>query len=283
MEVMRQMELTSFKCPWCEYTNTNLEYSLRLHCNKIHGKSAKELYDTLNGGPKLCSCGCGKETRFYGLGTGYMTYVRGHASRVNNNWGHNEQALLKSQDKRREQIATGEWQAWNKGQTVETDERVASYGKLGSETILASEEEIAKRSQRMHDNRLSGVVPSLHGADHPRWKGGVSHLSTYCHSSSKLFNEWKRPKLKASSWKCSRCGKTDHLCVHHDKEHMADIIKRFSTAFGYEGRDDQQGMKESIAEAVASYHVDSDVSGVVLCDVCHKEEHPSLNFDQAAE
>lgn len=125
-------------------------------------------------------------------------------------------------------------------------------------------------------------IVSLRGADHPRWRGGVSHLSAHCHASNKLYREWKFPKLQASGFKCSRCGKSGSdnvkLHVHHDKEHMSDIIKRFSAAFGYEGREDQQGMKESIAEAVASYHVDNNVSGIVLCDECHKGEHPSLNF-----
>jgi len=28
-----------------------------------------------------------------------------------------------------------------------------------------------------------------------------------------------------------------------------------------------------IAEAVTQYHIDRDVSGIVLCDVCHAREH----------
>lgn len=276
------MELTSFKCPWCDFTHTNLENSLRIHAQKRHKKTSKELYDALHGEPRKCGCGCGKETKFGGLGNGYSEFCWGHHSRVENNWGHNEKALLKSQDKRREQIAAGEWQAWNKGKSAETDTRIAQNNRAISESIQSRPEELQRRSEHMKKQWEDENIVSLHGADHPRWRGGVSLLSAHCHASNKLYREWKFPKLQASGFRCSRCGKEGqdaHLCVHHDKERMADIIKRFSAAFGYEGREDQQAMKESIAEAVASYHVDNDISGVVLCDVCHKEEHPTLNFE----
>lgn len=243
------MELTQFKCPWCDFTHTNIENSLRIHVQKRHKRSSKELYDALYGEPRRCGCGCGKETKFCGLGNGYSEFCWGHHSRVENNWGHNERALLKSQDKRREQIANGEWQAWNKGKTAESDERVAQNNQAISESIQSRPEELEKRSNLMKSYWKDGKIESLRGVDHPQWRGGVSLLSAHCHSNNKLYREWKFPKLFVSHFMCSRCGRSgsDHikLHVHHDKEHMADIIKRFSATFGYEGREDQQEMKAS--------------------------------------
>jgi hypothetical protein len=50
---------------------------------------------------------------------GYSDYVQGHVARIKNNWGHNEKALKKSQEKRREMWENGEIQPWCKGLTKE--------------------------------------------------------------------------------------------------------------------------------------------------------------------
>lgn len=264
------------KCPWCNYENEKLT-SLRIHSQKLHGRTSKELYDVLFSS-HVCDCGCGVETKFCGIIVGYSKFCRGHQSRVSNNWGHNENAQKKSQDVRGKMWKNGEIIAWCKGKTKETDERLAMAGAKCSKTIRANSEEIQRRSQRMKENRLSGVIPSCRGADHHNWKGGVTILSAACHANYLLFTRWKFPKLVAANFKCSYCFSTKNLCVHHNIERMADIIRKFSRQFGYEGRVNQLHVKNKIAAAVAHYHIENSVSGIVLCEGCHKREHSSLNF-----
>jgi len=58
------------------------------------------------------------------LQKGYNEYIRGHVSRVSNNWGHNLKAREKSLDTRRVMWENGEIQGWCKGLTKE-DPRIA--------------------------------------------------------------------------------------------------------------------------------------------------------------
>jgi hypothetical protein len=39
-------------------------------------------------------------------------------------------------------------------------------------------------------------------------------------------------------------------------------------------------MKDQIAKAVAQYHVENNISGVVLCSKCHKKEHAQLPVEE---
>src|ERR1700743_3714920 len=97
-----------FKCPTCGYSSDNL-ISLSIHYRKKHKGTAKQLRIDLfhDGIEPTCGCGCGAPVKFYAIQMGFATFARGHQSRVHNNWGHNPDALLKSQDVRREQIAAG--------------------------------------------------------------------------------------------------------------------------------------------------------------------------------
>jgi hypothetical protein len=163
----------------------------------------------------------------------------------------------------------GELIAWNKGLTVETDERVASYGKTQSENI--TDEDRKRRSLQMSAHRKEGIIPTLYGKDHSQWKGGVSALQPLCRS--RLHSRWVYPKLKASNFTCQECGKQSDLCVHHDKERFAAILQKAIKELG-EHNDDPDKSSE-IAEWVAQYHVQHDVSGIVLCEGCHEKAHAS--------
>ncbi len=261
------MDVASFKCPKCEFTHTKLN-SLRIHCQKSHGISSIDLRIALFGRP-TCVCGCGELTEFNTLQLGFNRYVLGHIARVNNGWGHNKKALKKSQDKRREQIASGDWNPWNKGETKETHPSVELYGKSCSATLNANSEELMKRSYRMRKNRLDGTIPTLYGKDHSQWKGGVSALQPLCRSY--VYNSWARPKMKASDWKCKQCRNSGPLEVHHDKERFAEILQKAITALGEPGDDFEK--KAAFAQWVSDYHVDNNVSGIVLCEKCHSSAH----------
>lgn len=114
------------KCPKCDYQVDNIN-SLRIHAAKQHKFSSEELYlAVVSGGVRgTCKCGCGEPTSFMSLQKGYNDYVQGHASRVNNNWGHNDAAFQKSLDTRRKMWESGDIKGWCAGLTKE-DPRVAA-------------------------------------------------------------------------------------------------------------------------------------------------------------
>lgn len=271
------MESRSFKCPSCHaYESENLD-SLRIHAQKRHRLPARDLYVSLflGGAEPKCACGCGETPKFWTLQQGFAEYVRGHHSRVKNNWGHNAIAQQKSQDTRRTMHDRGEIRAWNKGETKETSQRVAEVGQTQSANFTP--ERRAKRAEIMTRSWETGVIVPLRGPDHSQWKGGASALQPIVRS--RLHSAWTYPKLKESDFKCSRCGSPGPgLEVHHDQERFAAILQKAIAVFGEVDPtrpDDDFERKDVIADWVTRYHVDNDVSGVVLCVGCHEEAHAS--------
>lgn len=111
-------------CKECKREFETLD-SLRRHRSQKHGVNAEQTYVDylLNGISPLCKCGCGEKPKYLGIDAGYREYKLGHASRINNNWGHNPNALKKSHDVQKQMYKTGELHIWNKGLTLD-DERV---------------------------------------------------------------------------------------------------------------------------------------------------------------
>lgn len=258
------MDLSTFSCPQCtEYQSDNLD-SLRIHCQKKHKLSSVDLYKKLflNGEEPRCECGCGQIPRFHSLQVGYMKFMRGHASRIHNNWGHNETARAKSLKKRQDE---GLWSRnpWNRGKTKEDDERLLKIGNKISE--LHGE----RYSELMRDRRLSGTIPSLSGSSHPNWRGGTSALAPLCRS--RIYSSWAYPKLQAAHFKCTQCGADRDLEVHHDRERFSEILQRGIRTLGEPGEDFDR--KDCFADWVDWYHREHSVSGVVLCAPCHTHQH----------
>lgn len=250
------METASYICPFCnDYVTQNLN-SLRIHCHKKHKTTSRELYVMLflNNVEPTCACGCGKVPKFIALQLGFSKYLKGHYSRVTNNWGHNKKANKKSKETRRRLLKSGEIVVWNKGLSKEMDERVANYGRKFSENITEEQRKI--RSQNMSKLRLDGTIPTLFGPNSSQWKGGTSSLQQV--TRSRLFNAWGYPKLISSGFKCTTCGSTKNLCVHHDKERFADILHKAITELGEHG--DDFCKKSLIVDWVINYHVEQDVS-----------------------
>ena len=111
----------------CKECNNEFESidSLRRHRSQKHGVSAEQTYIDYNLGgitPK-CECGCSEKPKYMGIEAGFRKYIRGHASRVNNNWGHNSDVVKKSHDVQREMFKNGELVIWNKGLDI-NDSRV---------------------------------------------------------------------------------------------------------------------------------------------------------------
>lgn len=260
------------KCPSCDYENVNLD-SIRIHCSKRHKMGAKEVRLLMfhNNVSPLCKCGCNEETRFVNIHVGFNEYIRGHHSRVTNNWGHNKAALDKSHATNKARLESGENVIWNKGLTKDTHLSVAKYGNTGSKTILASYEERQKRSEKMKTQWNEENITPLYGTNHPNWHGGVSKVGALARSLT--FNVWTYPKLKAASFTCTKCGSKENLCVHHDDIMFHVILREAVKKFGDVLDENDFEQKSKIAEWVAAYHVENNVSGVVLCEVCHGKEH----------
>jgi len=208
------MDQSDIDCQYCgkEFKSLN---SLRIHTSKLHKKSSEQVYIDMfcDGKHPTCKCGCGQSTKFWTLQRGFADFVRGHQSRVKNNWGHNKEALERSQQARREMHDRGEIKIWNRGKTKETDDRIVAYGEKLKETFKVDVCERQKRSQRMTKNRLTKIVPDLKGKNHPQWKGGVSALQPIVRA--RLHLSWVYPILKRDQFTCQRCGSTKELCVHH--------------------------------------------------------------------
>jgi hypothetical protein len=215
---------------------------------------------------RYCNCGCGTEVK--------NNWVRGHVSRVHNNWGHNKNAIKKSSETRRKQFESGDRMVWNAGLTKETDIRVAAYGKSNSKNGWA-EERRESYSITMKTNRLNGTIPTLYGKNHSQWKGGTSDINPLVRARKRLYTDWVYPILVADGFKCTECNSTSKLEVHHNKETMAEIISMFTDSHKEHSFEE----KDVITEMVIDYHINSNVSGKTLCKNCHNSKHPSYNFN----
>ena len=214
-----------------------------------------------------CACGCGQMPKFWSLQRGFAKFVRGHSARVNNNWGHNEVAKEKSIKKRREE---GLWSKdpWNRGKTKENDDEFARI----SEIAYNSLKEKTRKSKKMMEQWATNNIVPLTGSAHSQWRGGTSALSAMCRS--RLYREWSFPKMKATGFKCTACGVTRDLEVHHDGERFSEILQKGIETLGEPGDDFDR--KTCFVDWVLWYHATHDVSGRVLCSHCHEAEHRIL-------
>jgi len=281
---------TIYSCPEPECLKSfSSMVSLSAHYRKGHGRTSKLLYMALHtgGAPKCCECGCGEETKFLDITRGFSSYKVGHSSRIVNNF-QTAKSVENSLNTRRAMIETGEWkpfvsndtgQRWSKGKTKETDDRIKKAVKD------ISPEEKLRRSETMKRAWKEGRITPLVGAQHPGWKGGVSGLVTSCHANRRLYTEWKYPLLVAAGFACSHCGvNRGPFEVHHDKERMAAIVHKIAMAHGWNDyyalapAEESHELKSTIVEAVAFHHIANKVSGLVLCEGCHEQEHNKYNF-----
>jgi hypothetical protein len=198
----------------------------------------------------------------------FRDYIHGHQSRIHNNWGHNPIAIEKSSETRRKQFESGERTVWSKGKTIETNLSLQSAAKKLSARFTPK---IKKEySIRMRTNRLNGTVPTLYGKDSSRWQGGVSSIQQIARASTELYKLWKYPILVRDGFKCTQCSNTAPLHVHHGKETFSDIIKKVMTLEDYE-KLEEFNRKKDVSDRVVQYHIKNGVSGITLCEDCHKK------------
>lgn len=260
------------QCKQCKQEFETLD-KLRRHSSRVHKISSQETYNeyVLNNNIPTCKCGCGEISNFISFTHGYKEWIRGHIARVENNWGHNQTAIDNSSETRREQFKNGDRKVWNDGLTIETDERVAEYGKNVSTAFTPKRKK--EYSKRLRENRLDGIVPTRWGIQSANWKGGTSPINSMIRSNRRLYTDWIYPILIEQGFTCQDCNSTKKLEVHHDKETMSEIIKKFVN------KEDEYTFdeKREIMNKVIDYHKENQVSGKTLCNECHKKLHPSYN------
>lgn len=147
-----------FKCPYCEESfnsyNGLCKHVFRFSDHKCDSKEQLLTDYAYNGVRPKCKCGCGEYTEIsYEGGAHFREYVQGHNSKVNNNWGHNEQAILKSAQTRREQYESGERVQWNKGKKW-----TETFGKNKINELLETYKDVQRN--RKISLKLKGVPKS---------------------------------------------------------------------------------------------------------------------------
>lgn len=123
------------ECPLCSF-NTGLRSKFVDHIGVAHNREEQELWDEVNGGPVMCSCGCGQQTRWRGWKQGYSTSLKGHwaAGKTKDN----DERVKRRAATIKKQFDSGERESWAKGKTKETDARVAKKVKATSEGLPTS-------------------------------------------------------------------------------------------------------------------------------------------------
>lgn len=80
--------------------------------------------------------------------------------------------------------------------------------------------------------------------------------------------------MERDRFTCRDCGKQSDLCVHHDQERFAVILQKAMQHFNVEDATLLTfEQKQELTLWVIDYHLDNDVSGVVLCAGCHEKVH----------
>jgi hypothetical protein len=285
-----------YECPLCKIRYDSV-IGLNNHWVRTHKETSEKLYRILNNLPldqkNLCACGCKEEARYLGIERGYTEYVRGHSSRVHNNWGNNPKALENSINTRREMLKEGTWKPfvsletgehWALGLTKENSPIIAKK----VEKLLNDPIAVKRMSDRWKEYWATGKFTIKYGPEHSQWKGGVSSLKAYCRNNKLLYEHWKYPILCNAHFACEKCHKNKKvvLDIHHNGETMASIVKKVAIENNWLDivdmyKDDPLKLLEAkhfIGSLVAQYHIDNKVSGIVLCRECHMEEHNSYNF-----
>jgi hypothetical protein len=263
----------------CKICNTEFKTldQLRRHSGRIHKITAQQLYNevVLNNTIPKCKCGCDEIPTFISFTHGYKEWIRGHISKIKNNWGHNQTAIDNSSKTRKEQFEKGERSVWNIGLTKETDIRVKKYSENGKQTIINNPAELKRRSEWMSNARNNKKeFQTKWGKEAANWKGGTSSINNLVRANKRLYTEWVYPILKQQNFTCQSCSSTKQLQVHHNEETMSEIIAKYVD----KTKDYTFDEKREIMNMVIDYHINNDISGNTLCKTCHSELHPSYNI-----
>lgn len=130
------MAFIRIKCPTCDMTFGQEKCFLEHHLT-MHGVVADEdLYNkTRCQSSPVCACGCNKPLKWNGWKKGYTSkYLRGHNAIVDSVFS-NPERIKEFVNKRAAGYADGRYEVWNKGQTKETNVKLAMASQKISTTL----------------------------------------------------------------------------------------------------------------------------------------------------
>lgn len=184
-----------FKCPYCEEKfetyNGLTKHVFRFSNHKCESKEQLLTDFLYNGVRPTCKCGCGGFTNInYYNGAHFNDYIRGHASRIHNNWGNNPKAVENSSKTRREQYQSGERKQWNKGKSWKDTYSEEQIQKLIKK--YANKE----RNDKIR-NKLKGVKKSEEHAENIRKACNKEEYKK--NLSDKFYERLKNNKFSISS------------------------------------------------------------------------------------
>ncbi len=216
-----------------------------------------------------CQCGCKEHVEWGSIGE-YRKFKRYHHIRVKNPWGHNKEAIRKSAETRRQQYKNGERKIWCTGLKKENTKSLQSAAiKLSNRYTSEVKKEYSIRLSKLRKN---GTVPTLYREKSSQWKGGISSIQSMSRSDIRLYKNWKYPILLRDKFKCTICNSNKKLHVHHDKETFSEILNKIIETYS---NIDNFETKKLICDDIVKYHVENNVSGIVLCKSCHNKIHLS--------
>ena len=90
-----------------------------------------------------------------------------------------------------------------------------------------------------------------------------------CQNNNKLYLEWEVPKLTSVEFRCERCAARGDLHAIHDRETLSEIVLMMERKLNPHGMTDKM-TRDTVKKAVIDYHIENNISGVVLCRACRK-------------
>lgn len=132
MSENKSSELRTAVCPLCDKFSSKRLTTLERHFNEEHSTTSKSVWDSINGGPKICACGCGRETKWNGWWNGYASIIKGH-----NVYATFSKEKAREISEKRKASLRGK-PSWCKGLTKETDDRVKRRGDATSKGRTAA-------------------------------------------------------------------------------------------------------------------------------------------------
>lgn len=134
----------------------------------------------------------------------------------------------------------------------------------------ASEDVRNKISETLKNKSKKGEIIYKKGKDHHLWKGNRTRSSTI---RSRLYKFWNFPKLQDAKFSCQNCGASKcTLEVHHNQETFAEIVNKILKNNILDDLSSEEF--EIFCENVINYHLEKNISGIVVCIDCHRKLDP---------
>jgi len=232
-----------YKCDECIRLFSSYD-SLRKHFARMHKINTEQFYVNFyfNGQWPLCSCGCGNklkrpQTRNIKLGF-KNSYQQGHASRIKNNWGHNENARKKAVETQNKLRAEGKLQVWNKGLTKENHPALMAISKkmIGREITWKDKlSNYASNRTKKHQDNLTKSIKNTVKNNSEKWKKLGCNVQKY-----RAKYKFNKQEIKFYEEFLIPIFNTDHIKQQqwingHVVDFIVSTLNKFDTVIEYYG------------------------------------------------